>query len=652
MILPSTLAARVMSCVALLSLFGGNPVRAGDEGAAPGAPDSAPQRPNGAVATTASDEPPALALDQVFYVDKQISSSSCTTYNVATRSCSGGTATAYRTLAGAAAVASAGQTVVIRAGTYNEALIPQHSGAPGQPITFQPYSGETASISGGSLCPAIDLSNRSYIVIQGLTVTNVQRWLLAVDASHDTLVGNTFSRALDSAGSSKTGLFFQTSSYNQILNNTITDSTQDNLSFVASDRNLVQGNTFTRAAHTLWCIKCGNQNILRDNYFYNDLQKIGEIYDCDGVGVDHDIFLYNDTKYNVIEDNVFAFTASSGDASPYAGIQYAGQNAIIRRNAFYDTTGPALDMGSGGTEEPYDTDNRIYNNVFYATHFAGIAFNPFGGTLSGNLFQNNILLKSIFVRNDMRWDWYIELEGKPVQVMLRERSGFTLERNDIFDVQAGETYTITYGQRENSNPPQHNVAWWEVNWPALFVDNLEVDPLFVDEDAHDFHLQPGSPLIDAGVFLTHTVGAGSGTTLHVQDAGYFCDGYGIDGETGDLIRLQGSTATAHVVGLDPATNTLTLDASLTWSDGQGVGLNYSGAAPDLGAFERVSSVGDLNCDGAVNFADINPFVLALSGQAAYQAAYPNCNWLSGDCNGDGTVDFIDINAFVGMLTNR
>ncbi len=59
--------------------------------------------------------------------------------------------------------------------------------------------------------------------------------------------------------------------------------------------------------------------------------------------------------------------------------------------------------------------------------------------------------------------------------------------------------------------------------------------------------------------------------------------------------------------------------------------------------------GDLNCDGVVDFFDIDPFVTALSGPDAYQAAYPDCNWLSADCDGDGDVDFFDIDPFVGLL---
>jgi len=60
--------------------------------------------------------------------------------------------------------------------------------------------------------------------------------------------------------------------------------------------------------------------------------------------------------------------------------------------------------------------------------------------------------------------------------------------------------------------------------------------------------------------------------------------------------------------------------------------------------------GDLNCDGAVNFDDINPFVLLLSDPGLWQTTYPTCNPLNGDCNGDGLVNFDDINPFVALLS--
>ena len=62
------------------------------------------------------------------------------------------------------------------------------------------------------------------------------------------------------------------------------------------------------------------------------------------------------------------------------------------------------------------------------------------------------------------------------------------------------------------------------------------------------------------------------------------------------------------------------------------------------------TVGDLNCDGLVDFDDINPFVLALGGEGGYVAEFPECNWLSADVDGDGDVDFDDITPFVDLLS--
>jgi hypothetical protein len=62
--------------------------------------------------------------------------------------------------------------------------------------------------------------------------------------------------------------------------------------------------------------------------------------------------------------------------------------------------------------------------------------------------------------------------------------------------------------------------------------------------------------------------------------------------------------------------------------------------------------GDLNCDGVVDFGDINPFVLYLSDFSAWQVAYQGCNPLNGDINGDGvygTGSFGDINPFVALM---
>ena len=61
--------------------------------------------------------------------------------------------------------------------------------------------------------------------------------------------------------------------------------------------------------------------------------------------------------------------------------------------------------------------------------------------------------------------------------------------------------------------------------------------------------------------------------------------------------------------------------------------------------------GDLNCDGIVDFDDIDPFVAALSCQGGELDCWDTiCPWANADCNCDNTVNFDDIDPFVAVLS--
>lgn len=93
------------------------------------------------------------------------------------------------------------------------------------------------------------------------------------------------------------------------------------------------------------------------------------------------------------------------------------------------------------------------------------------------------------------------------------------------------------------------------------------------------------------------------------------------------------------------------------------GTSGSGAVPSFHDYARLETVaapagcpGDMNCDGLINFADIDYFVAALSGEAAFIAQHiaatgnpPTCFHTNGDANGDALVNFSDIDAFVALI---
>jgi hypothetical protein len=123
----------------------------------------------------------------------------------------------------------------------------------------------------------------------------------------------------------------------------------------------------------------------------------------------------------------------------------------------------------------------------------------------------------------------------------------------------------------------------------------------------------------------------------VQAQDYAIDWWTVDGG-GDMWTVGGDYELSGTIGQSDA------GPVMSGGDYELVGGFWPGAVGPQYA------PGDMNCDGHVNFDDIDAFVIALTGQAAYETAYPDCAWLNGDCDDDGAVTFDDIDCFVGLLS--
>ncbi len=117
---------------------------------------------------------------------------------------------------------------------------------------------------------------------------------------------------------------------------------------------------------------------------------------------------------------------------------------------------------------------------------------------------------------------------------------------------------------------------------------------------------------------------------------------------------------------DPRTlGGLVLNATIVYDVNRDGVFNSTVGGPDepysvllyIGADDAGPTIcrGDLNCDGVIDFGDINPFVLALSSWPAWLQQYPNCPPQNADVNGDGqyggSQGFGDINPFVALLAS-
>lgn len=539
-----------------------------------------------------------LALEPGFnldlFIDGDLNEDCMGEYDPAQRLCTGGSDTAYDSIAGALAVAAPGTRFLVRAGTYAEVIHLKVSGTPTGYIGVVAFESELVIIGGvdsvedGENYGPIWLDHVDYNWVDGIQVSGSIGMLRSVDSHHNVVQNCDFKGAnIYPSASKRGGLYFASSHYNRIVNNRITEGT-DSLSLIASDHNLVAHNRFHLAGHDVWSIKCGSYNVVRDNEMTNPNQKLGSVMDCEaGTSSWHgngdqatSSDKRNATKHNLIQDNVF-HDAEAGyySTSHGAGIQYAGQDGIIRRNVFYQThvgIGMAHYTGHGEPgEAEYNTGNRIYNNVFHDNYCAAVALasSDGPGEVSDNEFRNNIVW-------DNRGYGDEDCNGtSPTQLLYRTPfSGYTFVRNLIGSSRGNEVIQEEFGEASTLS---------EFSATDLFIDIIGADPGFDDAASNVYTLSSTSPAVDEGAFLSAvTSESGSGKTLRVADASYFYDGYGILGEVGDQVQLEGQADTATVLAIDYASNSLELDRALTWKQGVGISLAYNGRQPDLGYAER------------------------------------------------------------------
>lgn len=536
-----------------------------------------------------------IAQAASIHVDGSLSAD-CTSgnYSIANRNCTGSDGNAYRRV-NIVTIASAGDIVYVRGGTYSgntNAFDVKVSGVnatnPPTYVTFQNYPGETPIFSGQTATiPSLLIENRSAVKVAGIRFQDAVFLFQAIDSNNIMIDNCTFYNGTDSG----TRVLKIVRGHHNIVQNSVFDKTNgDSLGFEDSNYNLVIGNTFTDARHNLLRFACSSYNIAKNNTFYNARQKTAEEYDCEG-GIsstyhgDTQVVKLNATKHNFWDNNAFTKTPLDDGGGPYGGIQYCGQNGVVRFNRFYNCGGSGLDAESYSDECLYPREGRFVHNTFYNNYLGGFhgnwayASGPVNNKLFNNISYNNL---------PTTLNWSSPNQSAP-EMNLRQlpSNRYYVYNNIIYNDNTVNTVRIG----NDSTPALHRtVAQAEAEYPNNFYSNIASDPLLENASAYNFNPLPNSPSINAGAFLTTSVGVGSGTTMTVADATFFHDGFDIPGVQGDLIQLQGQTTAARVIDVNYETNVLTLDTSLTWSNGQGVAYTYSGSAPDIGSFEYVGPV--------------------------------------------------------------
>lgn len=480
-------------------------------------------------------------------------------------------------LAKANAEVKPGDAVILMDGMYNIPIKPVSSGKKGAPIVYKAASGEKPLFTGGL---SIDLYRKSFVTVEGITAKNIGRFLYAEQSSHITISGCHFENAKgwESCRLKNMGNFFR-------FTNNLVKKGSDLLTIQGGNHHLIEGNTFDTASHTALVLMGVHYSVVRNNRITNPTQKIMEVFTTRRRE-------YPDpqrkTEHVLIENNVFEISGKSGR---YAGIQYAGNKTILRRNIFRKCgTGwycMAYPSEGDGPEAQYNQSNRFYNNVIYDCGMPakrghagpGIFFILHkGGDFGDQVLVNNIIFWNRLIPSKGTF-WTLPGAAQTTQIYFSDLAGpqhVRMFNNNIICEKPGEVVIWSSKMKKGFTLKQLEVKFSNYAW-----NNMENDPQFVDADKGDFRLKQSSPCIDAGGPLSRTKAAGKGKMIEVEDALFFSDGFGI--VEPDVIRVGNEKV--KIVSVDYELNEITIDKDISWNKGASVTLDYNGEGPDIGAFE-------------------------------------------------------------------
>lgn len=497
----------------------------------------------------------------------------------------------FKTIAAANAVVQPGDTVFLRAGDYNDPIQPATSGQAGKQITYKAYNGEKPVLTATKEPKiAIDLvSGIDYICVDGIYAdgrgehftaynSTINNWLV-IGGSNNIIQNCNFHSALGWLGVE----IKETGTYNKILNNrmdligtvniAITNNHESKADMVsiAGFYNLIEGNHFSRGGHNIiGTTQTAKYNVIRNNLIENDW----------GDGKRYRGFVPK--GINLWEGNIITkcgYVEGQRTTMGVGTFQFDSPIGIVRRNIFMNNY--AKGMNGGCSKKRLIHGLRVFHNVFFnqaSSVFSLASWDEWclENPASHNYFKNNIIYNDGSMPADPKFigDPFIKFGG--IAKIAENR----FIANSFYEY--GKEIMVALPNDFGTK----SLVEAEALAPLNFSDNLIEKPLFLVANPtkySDFRLLKNSPQIDKGAFLTLTVGAGNGKSLKVDDALYFCDGFGLI--EGDRIQLEGQNDVARIVNVDYENNLLTLDRELKWNKGQGVSLEYAGKSPDMGVFE-------------------------------------------------------------------
>jgi len=497
--------------------------------------------------------------------------------------------------------ADAGDTVNFQGGTYTinsgNGIDPTNSGSSGNVITFTAYNSESVEfVATHSNGIGVHLNNDDYIKVHGIKFSDWYKPLRITSGEYNEISYSTFEGCCggDQTQGDWVGSRIRTgSTYNWVhgcsfSNYGYFDPNDNNVVFGVgieetndgSMYNLIEDNHFFHGGHHVVDVN-GKLNVWRNNYIRNDAWSN-----------------YGGTDYS----NRVLFTAGSWSTHNIGRTLFEGNRVAYGQECADDEVG-----GSGGS---WSSDYHIVrHNVFYQNYLYGMYIVSYTGLTASymRIYNNTFWYNGHSPTGPLKGYWGDDLSHGLTINEDADTVDNHFVNNLFYDNQ--DDCSGSPGPLIESNCTVPDNQTLRNNWTSgdpSFVDISGTPTPSLIETQFDFTLQPSSGAIDNGGRLTDVAtgddcngGTGCDTTVEVDDAGYFFDGWtmaaAIPSATieADWICIGTVLNCAQISSINYTTNVITLASALDRNDGDDVWLYKDsegtqvlyGTTPDQGAYE-------------------------------------------------------------------
>jgi hypothetical protein len=441
----------------------------------------------------------------------------------------------WLTIQHAANSVTAGATVYVEAGVYNESVTFPASGTASKYITFESYPGQTATIDGTGLSVTgtqglINIVNLSYLTVSGFEIRNY----------------TTSKAALTPAGIWVTGSGAGVKLLNNIVHNITTTSEKNGNAFGIA----VYGTSSTPIANItisgnqVYSLKTGESETVNvDGNVTNFSITNNIIHDNDNIGIDAIGFEgvgpagSDQANHGVVSGNtVYNISAitNAGEGKSYDadGLYCDGcAYVIFERNTVYACD---LNMEAASEHKGHNASYvTIRNNVFYDANAVGVSIGGYAANVGGS--------DHIVVVNNTLYNNNVKNQGAEFQIQHNAppSAGNIFENNIVYaGTQNVWIYSYVSGSTATANwnlyySTKGYVKGTSIDWGSKYnyatyaayqsgsgedLDSPNANPLFANlgSTPPNFDITAGSPAINSGsTNLTCSVGyCGSGSSIY------------------------------------------------------------------------------------------------------------------------------------------